>query len=64
MNTQPEAIHEVNGELADKLIAKSDQVIELEILNQELLEALKLITEVGDRSATEIARAAIAKATN
>lgn len=32
-------------------------------VNQELLEAFKLIVEVGDRAATEISREAIAKAT-
>ena len=68
MNTQPEALR-----LADSLAkcwgdSRIDETIaelrRLHEVNQELLEALKLITEVGDRSATEISRAAIAKATN
>ena len=35
---------------------------ELRVQRDELLEALQLIADVGDRAATEISRAAIAKA--
>ena len=67
MNTQPEALrladlirsrygNDINDEAATELRR-------LHALNAELLEALELITQVGDRAATEIARAVIAKAT-
>ena len=53
------ADNEKKSEAIQRLWKERD---ELRVQRDELLEALQLIADVGDRAATEISRAAIAKA--
>ena len=53
------ADNEKKSEAIQRLWKERD---ELRVQRDELLEALHLIADVGDRAATEISRAAIAKA--
>ena len=52
------ADNEKKSEAIQRLWKERD---ELRVQHDELLEALQLIADVGDRAATEISRAAIAK---
>jgi len=60
--TQPEALRLADHLEREYYVPAAYELRRLYAVNQELLEALKLIVDVGDRAATEISRAAIAKA--
>ena len=59
--TQPEALRLADHLEREYYVPAAAELRRLYAVNQELLEALQLIADVGDRAATEISRAAIAK---
>ena len=54
-------LRDSNEAKADRIDRLGETVEKLKAQRDELLEALHLIADVGDRAATEISRAAIAK---